>query len=101
VSEIKVIHIMHGGPIKKISVNGRILTFEMHRYLGPVLLRADNEPAKRQPKNFLHATSLWAQQGERMEGTLCRWDHEEQPILKRDGRDRLKFVGWTPAVKGE
>lgn len=71
-----VIHISVGGPIHKIRAGGRTYKFEMHRYCGPMLLRKDGEPstAKRQPSQFLHAVSCWAQQGERVKDGLCVWD---------------------------
>lgn len=65
-----------GGPIRKILVNGRVIEFEMHPYCGPTILKKNGEPAKRQPMSFLHAASLWAQQGQKIDKNgLCIW-HE-------------------------
>jgi len=98
--DTRVIHVMMGGEIKRISINGRILVFEDHPQIGPVLLRAGDEPAKIQSKIFLHAASMWYQQGKRMENGLCRWDHEPQPIVKRVGNKNF-ITGWSQPVKGQ
>lgn len=71
----------------KISVGGKIIEFEDHPICGPHVLNRNCSPLKHQPQGFLYAVSLWAQQGRRMEDSLCRWDHEPQPIIQfRGGR---------------
>lgn len=59
----------------KISVGGKIYEFEMHPYCGPNILNRNGEPLKHQPLDFLEAASLWAQQGQMVDGGLCRWEH--------------------------
>ena len=98
---MKFIHIMLGGPTRKIQVDGKVFTFEMHRYCGPMLLKRNGEPAAHQPNKFIAAASLWAQQGERMEGDLCRWDREPKKIVQHLGGRHWKLVGYEPAVRGE
>ena len=93
--------VLAGGPMRKISVGGKIYEFEMHPYCGPTILNRKGSPAAIQPRDFLHAASQWAQQGERMEGDLCRWDHEPKEILKHLGGRHWKLVGYEPAVRGE
>lgn len=63
-----------GGPIRKISVGGKLYEFEMHPYCGPTLLNKQGDPIDlaKHPAAFLHATSLWAQQGQRVENGLCQ-----------------------------
>ena len=74
-----------GGPMLKISVGGKVIEFEMHPYCGPNILNRKGEPLKHQPADFLMAASLWAQQGQRMEYGLCRWDHPPKEIVKHLG----------------
>jgi hypothetical protein len=90
-----------GGPMRKISVNGKIYEFEMHPYCGPTILNRAGEPAKRQPKEFLKAASLWAQQGQRMEGDLCRWDHPPEPITRHVGGRHHILIGETAWKRGD
>ena len=85
----------------RISVEGKVYLFEMHRWVGPVALRRDGEPAKLQPEAFLRAASLWAQQGKRVEDGLCRWDWPKEPILKHLGGRNYRVVGYTEARRGE
>ena len=85
----------------KISVGGKIIEFEMHPYCGPTILNLRGEPASKQPKDFLEAASLWAQQGRRMEDGLCRWDHEREEILQHIGGRQWKIIGYEPAVRGQ
>ncbi len=85
----------------KISVGGKIIRFEMHPYSGPNILNYRDEPCKNQPDDFLKAASLWLQQGKRMEGGLCRWDHEPEMILEHIRGQHYKFLGQKPPVKGE
>ena len=98
-----------GGPMRKISVGGKIIEFEMHRYCGPNILNRNGEPLKNQPSDFLHAASLWAQQGQKIdESGLCIWYHEPEPIVEPFvvdgngtpvGKNRW-LLGYKPAVKG-
>ncbi len=71
-----LIHICTGGPIRRISIGGKIHTFEMHPYCGPVLLKKDGEPSLRQPMKFLEAASQWVQQGGEVNKRfdLCQYD---------------------------
>lgn len=84
----------------KISVGGKVIEFEMHPWCGPTILKRNGEPLKEQPMPFLEAASLWAQQGQRMEDGLCRWDHPPKEITKHLGGRYWKIVGYEPAVKG-
>lgn len=94
-------HVMLGGPMKKISVGGKIFEFEMHPYCGPTLLNKHGSPLKKQPHDFLNAASLWAQQGERMEDGFCRWDHEPKEILKHLGGRNWQIIGYEKPIRGE
>lgn len=95
--EPHVICILTGGPMHRISVNGKIYEFEMHPCCGPTLLNRNGDPLKHQPTSFLEAASLWAQQGRRIEDGLCRWDHEPKPILRRSSLE----IRWrTSTQKG-
>lgn len=96
-----VAHIMEAGPTRKISVGGKIYIFEMHRYCGPVLLTKKGEPAAKQPAKFLEAASLWAQQGQRMEGDLCRWDWPSEPIIEHIFGRHYRVTGYTQPRRGE
>lgn len=93
--------ISRGGPMRRISVNHKIIEFEMHPYCGPTILNRKGEPAAKQPHDFLHAASLWAQQGQRIEDGLCRWDHEPKEIVKHIGGRHWKLIGYEPPVRGE
>lgn len=90
-------------PLLKISVGGKIYEFEMHPYCGPTLLSKKGDPidVAKHPKDFLHASSLWAQQGKRMEDGFCRWDHEPKKIVKHLGGKYYKIVGYEKSVRGE
>lgn len=90
-----------GGPMRKISVAGKLYEFEMHPYCGPTLLNRKGEPCKYQPLAFLHAASLWAQQGQRIKDGLCRWDHDREPILVHLGGRHYKVVDFTEPKHGE
>ena len=93
--------VLVGGPMLKISVNKKVIEFEMHPFCGPNILNKKGTPLKRQPPPFLYAVSQWARQGKRMENGLCRWDHEPKPILKHLGGRHWLIVGKEPPVKGE
>ena len=95
------VHICGGGPMRKISVRGVVYEFEMHPYCGPHILNRRGEPLARQPKEFLKAASLWAQQGQRIdENGLCVWDHPPEPILKHLGGRHYQLVGHKPEERG-
>lgn len=101
-----VIHVSMGGPEFDIQVDGIRYHFEMHRYCGPIRLNKRGDAHSRQPKRFLEAASLWAQQGQRVEDGLCRWDiiYEPEPILKHMGRNSFTLIGYHPVKppkKGE
>lgn len=100
-SKAKVICLLTGGPMHKISVCGKIYEFEMHRWCGPNILNRKGEPCKHQPPDFLRATSLWAQQGQRIENGLCRWDHEPKPIVEHIVGKHYWLRGHEAPVKGE
>ena len=89
-----------GGPMLKISVGGKVIEFEMHPYCGPNILNRKGEPLANQPDDFLTAASLWAQQGQRMEDGLCRWDHPPKEILKHLGGRHWQILGYEKPVKG-
>ncbi len=89
-----------GGPMRKISVNGKIYEFEMHPYCGPNILNRKGEPLKNQPRTFLRAASLWAQQGQRIEDGLCVWDYPPEEIIKHIGGRHFLFMGFKELVRG-
>ena len=94
--------VMAGGPMRRISVNGRIIEFEMHPYSGPAILKRNGEPLKKQPMDFLHAASLWAQQGEKIdENGLCVWYHEPKEILRHLGGRHWLIVGYEELIRGQ
>lgn len=98
----QVICVLLGGPMRRIQVNGKIYEFEMHPYCGPTLLnKRTGSPLKHQPNDFLEAASLWAQQGQRLDDGLCRWDHPAKPILRHLGGRHYQMVGEHPPEKGE
>ncbi len=98
----QIIHISMGGPMRKISVGGRIIEFEMHPYCGPnILHKRTGEPLANQPMDFLHAASLWHQQGQRIdENGLCVWFHDPEDILEHKGGRHYLIVGQKPAKEG-
>lgn len=98
---MKLLHISLGGPMRKISVGGKVIEFEMHPYCGPNILKRNGEPLKHQPMAFLEAASLWAQQGEKIdEQGLCIWFREPKEILQHLGGKHWKLVGYEPAERG-
>ena len=96
-----IANISLGGPEYDIQVNGKRYHFEMHPYCGPHVLNRNGEPAAHQPQEFLHAASLWAQQDQRVENGLCRWDHEPELILVHLGGRHYEAKGYRPAKRGE
>lgn len=95
-----LIHIMVGGPEFDIQVQGKVYHFEMHRYCGPVWLNKRGDPYAYQPRKFLHAASLWAQQGQKVENGLCVWHHEPEMITRHMYGRNYEFLGYKPAVRG-
>jgi hypothetical protein len=86
VTDADIIHISLGGPDRFITdANGKLWTFEMHRYFGPSVLTKNGDIAKRQPGEkspFWHAFTAWSQQGERVdENGRCIWIEPEKPRL--------------------
>jgi hypothetical protein len=98
----ELIHISTGGPTRKISVNGKIFTFEMHPHCGPVILNKSGDPSNhQQPKHFFwHAVTYWAQQEQRITDGLCTWDHPPEPITKRLDKRNQIITGWTQPRPG-
>lgn len=90
-----------GGLMRKISVGGKVYEFEMHPYCGPNILNKKGEPLANQPDDFLRAASLWAQQGQRIEDGLCRWDEEPQPVLEHVAGRHYRVIGQTQPQRGE
>ncbi len=95
-------HLSVGGPMRKISVGGKIFDFEMHPYCGPTLLdnRGHPKDIQKHPKDFLHAASQWSSQGQKIEDGLCVWFHEPEDILKHMGGRHWLLIGQKPAVRG-
>lgn len=98
-----IIHISHGGSMRKISVDGKIYEFEMHPYCGPCLLNKKGNPIdlRKTPIKFLEAVSLWVQQGQLIEDDLCRWGREPEEILEHLGGKHYRIVGYKEPVRGE
>ena len=88
-------------PERRISVDGKIFVFEMHPRCGPVALNRRGEPSENQPQSFLRAASLWIEQGQRVEGGLCFWEHPPAPITKHVGGRHHRITGWHQPTKGE
>ena len=99
---MNVVCLLTGGPMRTIQVDGKRYEFEMHPYCGPTLLdkRGDPIDLDKHPKRFLYAASQWAQQGQRIEDGLCRWDHDPEMIIEKVGRMNF-FRGEHPAKRGE
>ncbi|HWL50798.1 MAG TPA: hypothetical protein VNQ90_00075 [Chthoniobacteraceae bacterium] len=98
------ISISVGGPDRKISIDGKIYTFEMHPYCGPCLLNGQGDPVdpNKTFMKFLEAASLWAQQGERIgEDGLCIYDHPPEPIKQHIRGRHWKITGYTEPRRGE
>jgi hypothetical protein len=95
-----LIHISLGGPVQKISVRGKIYTFEWHPYCGPIALKRNGDEARSQPVHFLEAASLWHQQGKRIENDLCVYDVPGEPISQHIVGRQYKIVGHHPDKRG-
>ena len=96
-----IIHISVGGPVQKISVKGKIFTFEFHPYCGPIALKKNGDALKDQPNEFLEAASLWIQQGRKIENGLCVYYHEPVPITQKIGGRSYRIVGYQEPQRGE
>ena len=94
------VFIFAGGPMRKISVDGKIYEFEMHPVCGPTILDKSGGPAKSQPMKFLKAASLWAQQGQRVEDGLCVYDHPAEPITRHIGGRHHILTGFSDPRRG-
>ena len=46
---ITFVHVSYAGPIHTVTVNGKPMRFEFHRFCGPVVLNKDDSPRKNQP----------------------------------------------------
>lgn len=101
-----IIHISLGGPDRTIQVNGKRHLFEAHPYCGPVAIKRNGDPLKKQPSDFWDAATRWYQQGQKIDGDgLCIWEHPavEEPIVKHIEGRHYKVIAYktTPARKGE
>jgi hypothetical protein len=72
---MELIHLNFAGPVVRLQVNGRRHTFEMHRYCGPMKLKADGEtPAKNfwsENSDFWPVFDDWVRQGQRVDEHGC------------------------------
>lgn len=95
--------VLVGGPVQKISVNGKIYTFEWHPYCGPTALKRNGDPLAKQPTEFLEAATFWNKQGREMENGLCVWyrEFEPEPITEHIGGRHWKLIGYKPAKPKE
>jgi hypothetical protein len=70
--------VLIGGPTRRIAVDGREWTFEMHPYCGPAVLGKRGEILDVQPgprSLFWLAVWAWKDQGERIDAEgRCVWD---------------------------
>jgi hypothetical protein len=97
---MKRVFIEYGGPTRKIQIEGKIYTFEDHPYCGPSLLDKKGDPLSKQPMKFLHAASLWKQQGGKIKDGLCEWYHDPEPMLVHLGGKNYKVIGYKKPKKG-
>ncbi|RQO57983.1 hypothetical protein DBR47_14420 [Paucibacter sp. KBW04] len=54
------------------DARGRTWRFEQHRMFGPLILRADGEPAARQPGSRSTFWAAWEQWREQQEASKCK-----------------------------
>jgi len=67
--------LLGGGPEYQIKVSGASYHFEMNSLCGPMpIYKNGNEKPLESKHKFWTAVSLWAQQGQRVEGGLAVWD---------------------------
>lgn len=101
---MRIVHISFGGPIRHIMAKGKLYTFEMHHYCGPIPCKANGDPLATQPgprSPFWEAVTLWSQQGERIgDNGLCIWDYPPQPITEHLGGRHYRVIGYTAATPG-
>jgi hypothetical protein len=91
-----------GGPNYKISIEGKVYTFEDHPWIGPAMLKKNGDPAIYQPGWFLEAVTWWYQSGKKVgEDGLCVWEYPAEPITKTLCKGHAEVVGWTKPRKGE
>lgn len=69
------VHVMTGGPDRKILVDGKVIAFEDHPHFGPCPLKKNGDPKDLGPRHaFWDAVSCWYQQGKVIgEDGLCVW----------------------------
>lgn len=86
----------------RISVGGRIFTFEWSDQFGPFLIGKRGEELKAKPTNaFLDAVTLWFRQGKKVDADgLCEWWHKPEEILEHLGGRNFLVVGWKEPVRG-
>ncbi|ARU04705.1 hypothetical protein CCO03_08480 [Comamonas serinivorans] len=89
-----------GGPVQRIrDPDGRIWTFEMHPWCGPVVINsATGEPLDRQPSEkspFWPAVDAWIAQGKLVDQHgLCHWvPPGDKPKLVHLGGRNYAFAG--------
>lgn len=75
----KVIHVLLAGSFYKIvDPNGKTWTFEMHRYCGPIAVKKDGEPRKKQlgaESIFWRIVTNWVQQGQKVnKDNYCEYE---------------------------
>lgn len=90
--------ILTGGPTHTITVDGKVMTFEMHHYFGPGVLKKDGDPYARQPgprHPFWDAVTAWCKQGKRLtDDGECIWEPEKEPELEHLGGKHYRVVQW-------
>lgn len=65
----KVIHVCTGGPLRRIRVGKKVVLFQFHDYLGPVVLTSKWEEKEPQPGEgdpFWDAFQSWFDTGKRV-----------------------------------
>lgn len=77
----QIICILYGGPEYDILVGSKSYHFEDHPYCGPnIIHKITKSVRKNQPKDFLRAVSLWAQQGRKVDKKgFAIWRNELKP----------------------
>ena len=61
-----VAHVLLGGPVYTIDVEGKPVTFENHPHIGPQVLKKNGDPKAVQPGEhhpFWNAYEKWAEEG--------------------------------------
>ena len=65
---VRLVHLNVGGPTHVVEHAGRVWRFEEHGFFGPLVLRRDGAPVKRQPgvrSPFWAAYAAWCAQWRR------------------------------------